>query len=76
MQEVNISNRTSYQRVIREFDRVSAGNSLKLVSDRNPEWVVEMVEELRPANLANYEFTEDDSHEYVVKLRKTSHPEQ
>lgn len=63
-----------YQLVIQKFDRLAGGTTLKLLSDRDPEWLVKMVEELRPLNLADYEFTDDDEHSYAVKLRKTRYP--
>lgn len=64
----------SYQMVIRKFDRMPGGTQLKLLSNSNPEWLVEMVEELRPKNLADYEFTEDEDHLYAVELRKSRYP--
>lgn len=73
MAELDLNNwgQTDYQVVVRKFDRIPSGGTLTVLSDRDPEWLVEMVEELRPLNFANYEFTEDDNHNYAVKLRKS-----
>lgn len=71
--DLNERNGDGYQRVVHEFDRIPAGSSLLLLSNRDPGWIVEMIEEVRSNNLVGYEFTEEAEHAYAVKLRKNRH---
>lgn len=66
-------NQANYQDVLREFDRVSRGQSLRLISPDSPDWIVKLVDELRPDNLGDFEVIEDQG-DYMIELMKTDYP--
>ena len=60
-----------FQTIIGEFDRLPHGETLIVISNQNPSWILDLVRDVRPYDVGDYDLDSTDE-TYSVTLTKAT----